>query len=132
MKSKNVFLIRNVKPECYGGGETYQLVLAGQLMKYGYSPIIVSSSKKLLSEAKMRGIKAIKAPYLKKQNFSGFSNFLLPAYLIHLMKLKRWYKNLFLEYKPKDKVKLPYVLKQAEKAFDKNDMELWKLSSLYQ
>lgn len=100
MKSKNVFLIRNVKPECYGGGETYQLVLAGQLMKYGYSPIIVSSSKKLLSEAKMRGIKAIKAPYFKKQNFSGFRNFLLPVYLIHLMKLKRWYRNLFLEYKP--------------------------------
>lgn len=41
-------------------------------------------------------------------------------------------RQLFLEYKPKDKVKLPYVLKQAEKAFDKNDMELWKLSSLYQ
>lgn len=38
-------------------------------------------------------------------------------------------KELYLEYKPKEKVKLPYMLRQIEKAFDRNDIELWKLAS---
>lgn len=38
-------------------------------------------------------------------------------------------KELYLDYKPKEKVKLPYMLRQIEKAFDRNDIELWKLAS---
>lgn len=41
-------------------------------------------------------------------------------------------KELFIEYKPNHKVKLPYMLRQVEKAFDNNDIELWKLASCYQ
>lgn len=41
-------------------------------------------------------------------------------------------KDLYNQYKPAGKVKLPYMLKQVEKSFDKNDFELWKLSSIYQ
>ena len=41
-------------------------------------------------------------------------------------------KDLFIEYKPNHKVKLPYMLRQVEKAFDNNDIELWKLASCYQ
>lgn len=36
------------------------------------------------------------------------------------------------KYKPKEKVKLPYMIRQVEKSFDNNDIELWKLASLYQ
>ncbi|MGN1433969.1 MAG: glycosyltransferase family 2 protein [Ruminococcus sp.] len=40
-------------------------------------------------------------------------------------------KELYLDYKPKEKVRLPYMLRQIEKAFDRNDIELWKLASSY-
>ena len=41
-------------------------------------------------------------------------------------------KELYIEYKPNHKVKLPYMLRLVEKAFDNNDIELLKLSSCYQ
>jgi len=41
-------------------------------------------------------------------------------------------KELYTEYKPNGNVKLPYMLKQVEKAFDNDDIELWKLASCYQ
>lgn len=41
-------------------------------------------------------------------------------------------KELYIEYKPNHKIKLPYMLRQVEKAFDNNDIELWKLASCYQ
>jgi hypothetical protein len=40
-------------------------------------------------------------------------------------------RELFIKYKPKEKVELPYMLRQVEKAFDENDFELWKLASDY-
>lgn len=39
-------------------------------------------------------------------------------------------KDLVLKYKPKGKVKLPFSLRQAEKAFFTDDIELWKLASM--
>lgn len=41
-------------------------------------------------------------------------------------------KEIYEEIKPKNKIKLPYMLRQVEKAFDNNDIELWKLASIYQ
>ncbi|MGN0454207.1 MAG: glycosyltransferase family 2 protein [Ruminococcus sp.] len=41
-------------------------------------------------------------------------------------------KDMCKQYKPGHKVKLPYMLKQVEKAFENNDIELWKLASSYQ
>ena len=38
-------------------------------------------------------------------------------------------KELYDMYKPTEKVKLPYFLRQVEKAFDNDDFELWKLAS---
>ena len=35
-------------------------------------------------------------------------------------------------YKPKEKVKLPYVLKLVDKAFSASDLSLWQISSCYQ
>ena len=41
-------------------------------------------------------------------------------------------KDLYSEYKPNHKVKLPFMLRQVEKSFGNNDIELWKLASCYQ
>lgn len=40
-------------------------------------------------------------------------------------------KQLFDKYKVDCKVKLPFMIKQVEKAFENNDIELWKLVSNY-
>ena len=40
-------------------------------------------------------------------------------------------KEIYLKYKPSNSVDLPYMLRQVEKAFDENDIELWKLASCY-
>lgn len=40
-------------------------------------------------------------------------------------------KEIYLKYKPSNSVNLPYMLRQVEKAFDENDIELWKLASCY-
>ncbi len=40
-------------------------------------------------------------------------------------------KELYNKYKPKHNVRLPYMLRQVEKAFERNDIELWKLASQY-
>ena len=41
-------------------------------------------------------------------------------------------RDLVLNYKPKEKVKLSYMLRQVEKSFINNDISLWKLASMYQ
>ena len=41
-------------------------------------------------------------------------------------------RELLLKYKPKEKVKLPYMLRLTEKAILENDIELWKLCSINQ
>ena len=40
--------------------------------------------------------------------------------------------KIYKKNKPQHKVKLPFMLRQVEKAFDNNDIELWKLASCYQ
>lgn len=40
-------------------------------------------------------------------------------------------REVYYEYKPSNKVKLSYMLRQIEKSFDKNDIELWKLACKY-
>lgn len=97
---RTVLLIRNVKPEFYGGGETYQLVLAGELKKSGFNPVVVSSSKKLLEEAKGQGFETVEAPYYERQNYSGLRNLLLPIYVFRIKKLRKWYEDLFRKYSP--------------------------------
>lgn len=40
--------------------------------------------------------------------------------------------ELYRQYRPKRKVKLPYMLRVTEKALDRGDIELWKLAIKYQ
>ncbi len=100
MNSETVLLIRNVKPKHYGGGELYQIVLAEELKKHGFWPVVVTASKELLAAAKRKKIEAVESLYLESQIWSGWRNFLLPVYIFKLKKLGRWYKELFEKYQP--------------------------------
>ncbi|MBO4812797.1 glycosyltransferase family 4 protein [Candidatus Saccharibacteria bacterium] len=99
-KERRVFLIRNVGPEQYGGGETYQIKLGLMFKKYGFRPIIVTSSKGLSREARDNQIDTVEAPYFQRQNWSGWRNALLPVYFLKQRGLRKWYKQLFQEYEP--------------------------------
>ena len=96
-----IFLIRNVAPEMYGGGETYQIELGLLLRKNGFEPYIVTASRDLLKEAKKKGIETIKSPYLNRQNWSGWRNIMFPFYFIKIMRLMGWYRRIFEKYNPK-------------------------------
>lgn len=100
MNKKKIFLIRNVAPEMYGGGETYQIGLGLLLQKNGFEPYIVTASRGLLKKAKKKGIKTIESPYLDRQNWSGWRNILFPIYFCKIWKLGKWYERAFKEYKP--------------------------------
>ena len=100
MESRKVFLIRNVSVEKYGGGETYQIKLGLMLKKNGFSPLILTSSDGLIEEAREDGIDTIKMPYIDRQNWSGWRNILFPVYFIEIMKLRKWYRQVFDKYKP--------------------------------
>ena len=97
---KTVFLIRNVAPFEYGGGETYQLMLAVNLKRHMVEVYIITASNKLLGEAKKRGIKTIRSPYIKRQNWSGWRNILFFVYCYKIFKQRRWYKQIFDRYSP--------------------------------
>lgn len=100
MANKKVLLIRNVLPSEFGGAEIYQLKLAEMLKKNGFSPVIVTSSCGLFDAAKKEGYLAVKAPFFKRQNWSGIYNVLFPVYVVKQVFLKKWYKKLFWEQKP--------------------------------
>ncbi len=100
MNKGKVFLIRNVAPDKYGGGETYQIKLGLMLKKNGFSPLILTSSEGLIEEAKKDDIDTIRTPYINRQNWSGWRNILSPVYFIEIMKLRKWYRQVFDKYKP--------------------------------
>ena len=95
-----VFLIRNVEPINYGGGESYQIELAKVLVGNNIEPIIVSSSNKLLIEAQKNNFPSVRAPFLKQQNWSGWRNLFLPFYIFWQVRLYFWYKKQIKIYKP--------------------------------
>ena len=100
MTKKIVFLIRNVAPEKFGGAEVYQLKLAEKLGGVGFCPVILTNSEELLKRAKKMGIQTLMPPYCKRQNWSGVWNLGLPFYFLYQLRLERWYKKIFREYKP--------------------------------
>ena len=95
-----VFLIRNIAPESFGGGEMYQIQLARVLKKNNYTPIIFTASEKLIEEAKKNEIEYVRSPYLKQQNWSSWRNILLPIYGAWQIKLQNWYKKQIKKYDP--------------------------------
>lgn len=100
MNNKTVFLIRNVGPNKFGGGEIYQLRLAEQLKKSGFCPIIFTNSRQLIKDARKVGFKTLVPPYLRRQNWSGIWNLGLPFYFAYQLRLKKWYKSAIKKYQP--------------------------------
>lgn len=98
--NKTIFLIRNVAPESYGGAESYQLELADVLCRCGYHPIIITSSRRLLENARANKYQTIEAPYIKNQNWSGWRNLLLPIYMLKQRRRQSWYKKQIAQYQP--------------------------------
>lgn len=98
--SKRIFLIRNIFKTAYGGAERYQIDLGKILQKNGYEPIVVSSSIRLLEEAKRAGLSTIKAPYCPQQNWSSWRNLLLPLFAIWESFLFCWYVIKIIKFKP--------------------------------
>ena len=99
-KEKVVFLIRGIWPEAYGGAESYQVYLGSELKKHGYRPIVITPSLKLIEEAKKAGLETIEAPYNRQQNWSGYRNLFLPAFMVWEKYLTSWYVKKIKEYKP--------------------------------
>ena len=97
---KRVLLVRNVHPNTYGGGESYQLFLADALKRNGFDPIIISSSERLLKKAKCFKYKFVRAPFCRNQNWSGWRNILIPIYLVWQIRLYFWYRKQIKKYRP--------------------------------
>lgn len=98
--NKVVLLVRNVAPEKFGGGEMYQILLAEELKKNGFCPVILTNSCELLRRAEENEIEALRPPYIENQNWSGWRNILLPKYILWQKRLKKWYRNTYKKYKP--------------------------------
>lgn len=100
-KSKpRIILIRNTNPKFYGGGETFQLTLSQILNKNNFTPVIFTSSSKLLKVSQSKKILNQKSPFLRFQNWSGLRNFLLPLYMLWQKNLSFWYRKQFKKYQP--------------------------------
>lgn len=97
---KTIFLVRNIEPNKYGGGESYQLELARVLLHNNVRPIIVTSCNRLYENAQKAGIEVIRAPFFKRQNWSGWRNILLPIYIVKQQWLKHWYVKQIKKYQP--------------------------------
>lgn len=98
--SRTVLLIRNIQKDAFGGAEKYQIDLAKILIRNDIIPIIVSSSKRVLEDAKKQGISCIESPYCHRQNWSGWRNILLPCYVLWELYLYFWYLILIKKLKP--------------------------------
>ena len=91
---KNIGLVRNCRPNDFGGAEKYQIELAKGLKSNGFNPTIITSSLKLQEEAKKQNLSVIKAPFLIQQNWSGYRNLLLPIYFFWQIYLYLWYRRI--------------------------------------
>lgn len=91
---KNIGLVRNCRPNDFGGAEKYQIELAKGLKPNGFNPIIITSSLKLQEEARKQNLSVIKAPFLIQQNWSGYRNLFLPIYFFWQIYLYLWYRRI--------------------------------------
>ncbi len=97
---KVVLLIRNAYTYDFGGGERFPVVLAEELKKNGFSPIVITRSPKLRSFAKERNIVVKKGWWWRYQDFSGIRTVLFPLYLLWQLVLFFWYITLVIRFRP--------------------------------
>ena len=92
--NKNIGLVRNCRPNDFGGAEKYQIELAKGLKSNDFNPTIITSSLKLQEEAKKQNLSVIKAPFLIQQNWSGYRNLFLLIYFFWQIYLYFWYRKI--------------------------------------
>lgn len=100
MPSKNIVIIRNAASYDFGGGERFPVFLAEVLASNDLKPVIISRSKKLLTFAGERNIKAVKGWWLSKQQWSGLNNIFIPVYFLWQVVLFFYYLVIFKKLSP--------------------------------
>ena len=93
---KVVLLVRNAAKQDFGGAETYPVSLAKLLEKEGWSPILVSRSRKLLDYASPQSIATRRGWWWAQQNWSGKRALLFPLYVVWQLILSVWYIQLII------------------------------------
>lgn len=97
---KRVVLIRNAFFHDFGGAERYPINLADELVRLGYTPIIISRFNKLLDVARARGHKTIRGWWWSRQNWSGSRTALIPIYILWQIVLTIFYMVIFIRLRP--------------------------------
>ena len=99
MSRQNIAIIRNAAPYDFGGGERFPVFLAETLKYQGFSPTIISRSKKLIEFTKENQVPTVKGWWWSKQQWSGVNNLLIPIYAIWQCILFLYYVSLFSKLK---------------------------------
>jgi len=97
-KNKTILIVRNSYEYSYGGAEKYPVILAAELKKLNYKPVVVSNSKKVLSDARKFNIVNTNSLWWKKQNWDGYNNFILPVYFLWQLILFFWYLHIIKKF----------------------------------
>lgn len=100
MTSARVVLIRNAAYCDFGGGERFPVFVAEELVKHGYSPIIITRSPMLLTFSRDRGLTTIRGWWWPRQNWSGWRVGLFPLYILWQVLLTIWYLAVFTRLQP--------------------------------
>ena len=98
--SKTVLLIRNAYSYDFGGGERVPVVIASELVKNGYNPIVISRSPKLLAYSFECNIPTIKGWWWARQDWSGIKQIFVPLYFVWQIILFFWYIQIILRTSP--------------------------------
>lgn len=97
---KRILLIRNAFVFDFGGAERFPVDLATELRSYGYEPIIVSRSPRLLAYANAEHVQNLRGWWWSRQNWTGARALLFPAYLLWQLVLFVWYLQLLARLRP--------------------------------
>lgn len=98
--SKRVLLIRNAYTWDFGGGERFPVLLAKELQKHGYKPLVVSRSSRLLGLASSTKLDKKLGWWWSYQNFSGMRVIFFPVYVLWQLLLFFWYMQLIIRVNP--------------------------------
>lgn len=100
MTHKTVVLIRNAQPYDFGGGERFPVFVARVLKRDYGTPIIISRSPSLLKYAEDTGIRTVRGPWWRNQQWSGARVLLFPLYILWQIFLFCWYLVTFIRLHP--------------------------------
>lgn len=99
--NRTVILIRNAKPQDFGGGERFPVFVAESLQTQGFDPVIMTGHEKVQQLAGSSGISVVKSWWWQNQNWSGKRAALLPIYVLWQIVLFFYYLIKFISLMPK-------------------------------